>query len=143
MALDESERRYLNQTRVGHLATANDRAEPAVVPICFGLVNDRIVSAIDEKPQTVEATDLRRVRDIRDNSRVALIADRYREDWSNLSWLQIRGRAGLLLPADEHHGPAVRALRDKYDQYREHNLEERPVIRIEVNQTVSWGLAGD
>lgn len=136
---DPRERAYLEAARVGRLATADDEGRPHVVPVCFAFADDRIVTPIDEKPQTVPAEGLRRSRDIRENSRVALAVDHYTEDWSALGWVQVRGTATHLSPGEPGHAGAVAALRGKYVQYADHALEERPVVRIDPGSVRSWG----
>lgn len=139
---EATERAYLERARVGHLATADAEARPHVVPVCFALVDDRIVSSIDEKPQSVAPGALRRSRDIRENSRVALVCDHYVEDWSELGWVQVQGTAAIVDPGDAFHDGAVSALRAKYDQYGDHALEERPIIRIDPGSVRTWGTLG-
>lgn len=133
------EREYVTSARIGRLATADGEGRPHVVPVCFAVEEDRIVSAIDEKPQDVGAKSLRRVRNIETNPRVALVVDHYIEAWSDLGWVQVRGTAEILDPGDAGHEAAVSALREKYDQYEDHDLESRPVIRIVPGSVVSWG----
>ncbi len=139
MALSDTERQYLDTARVGRLATADSEGRPHVVPVCFTVVADSIVTPLDEKPKDVAATDLRRVRDIRANPRVALVVDHYTEDWNALGWMQVRGTATLVDAERSSHELAVRELRAKYDQYADHALEERPIVRIEPGHVVSWG----
>lgn len=134
-----AERRYLETARVGRLATADADGRPHAVPVCFALVEDDLMSAIDEKPQSEDSSELRRSRDVRENPRVALVVDHYVEDWSRLGWLQVRGTATHLGPDESGHGSAVAALREKYDQYADHALDERPVVRISPGSAVSWG----
>ncbi len=93
--------------------------------------------ALDEKPKLTPPLRLRRVRNIRANPRVQLLVDRYDEDWSRLAFVQVRGHASLLEPSPEH-SRALAALRRKYTQYQSMALEGRPVIKIEVDQIVSW-----
>ena len=40
--LSESERRFLDLQRVAHLATADRRAVPHVVPVCFAISGDTL-----------------------------------------------------------------------------------------------------
>ena len=141
--MDPDERRFLARARVGHLATADADGRPAVVPVCFALVDGGIVTAVDEKPKEAPPDDLRRVRDVGSNPRVALVADRYDEDWSRLAWVQVRGTATVLDPGEDGHGRAIDALRGKYRQYADHDLAERPVIRIDPGHAVSWGRLDD
>lgn len=133
------ERRYVESARVGRLATADANGRPHAVPVCFAVVDDHVVSPIDEKPQDVSPHELRRTRDISENPRVALLVDHYSEDWSGLGWVQVRGTAALCAPDEEPHQDGVRALREKYDQYRDHDLEERPLVRISPGTVRSWG----
>jgi PPOX class probable F420-dependent enzyme len=138
MTFSAAERAYVEAARVGRLATADDRGRPSVVPICFALLDGALVTPLDEKPKTAAPTGLRRVRDIERNPAVAVVIDDYSEDWATLRWLQVRGRAALLYPGDDRHPAAVAALRGKYDQYRDHGLEERPVIHITPGHVRSW-----
>lgn len=139
MDLSATERRYLETARVGRLATADAGGRPHVVPVCFALDGGRIVTPIDEKPKDAPPESLRRVRDIEANPAVSLVADHWSEDWDRLGWVQVRGRAALADPDTSGHAPAVAALRSKYDQYADHDLEARPVIRIDPGHAVSWG----
>lgn len=142
MDLSDRERAYVERARSARLATADERGRPQVVPICFALVRESVVSAVDEKPAATDG-DLRRVRDIESNPFVSLVVDHYTEDWDAVGWVQLRGRATVVEPGGDGHALAVARLREKYEQYETHALEERPVIRIEPGHAVSWGdLAG-
>lgn len=70
---------------------------------------------------------------------MTLLVDHYAEDWSRLGWVQVRGTAVRCAPDEDHHHDGVRALRAKYDQYRDHDLEERPLVRIDPGTVRSWG----
>jgi len=136
---ERAERRYLEAAPLGRLASTDGAGRPHVVPVCFAFVGDDIVTPIDEKPQRASPTELRRVRDIRANARVALVVDHYAENWGELGWVQVRGTAALVESRGDGHSAAVNALRSKYDQYESHRLEERPVIRIAPGTVRSWG----
>jgi len=135
----EQERQYVETARVGRLATADAEGRPSAVPVCFAFAGDHIATPIDEKPQRAAPDALRRSRDIEDNSRVALVVDHYTEDWSRLGWVQVRGTATHCAPDEDAHPLGVRALREKYDQYADHDLEQRPIIRISPGSVRSWG----
>ncbi|WP_293033700.1 TIGR03668 family PPOX class F420-dependent oxidoreductase [Natronococcus sp.] len=136
--MQPAERAFLERARVGRLATVDDEGRPHAVPICYELLDGRrLVSAIDEKPKSTR--ELRRVRNVRSNPRVAVIVDRYVEDWRGLAWVQVRGRARVLEPSATSHEDDARALTEKYDQYADHDLAARPILEIEVGSTVSWG----
>ena len=137
--LDQQVRRFLSRRRIAHLATADASGKPHVVPICFALVDDTVYIAIDEKPKRGDALKLRRLRNIADNPRVAVVADVYDDgDWSRLGFVLVHAAARVLTDGDEH-ARAVGALREKYAQYRRMALEERPVIAADVQSATSWG----
>jgi PPOX class probable F420-dependent enzyme len=136
---DARARQYLAAAPLGRLATADAAARPHVVPVCFARVGDDLVTPIDEKPKTTAIDDLRRLRDVAENPRVALVVDHYVDDWSRLGWLQVRGTAVRIDPDDSFHPRGVAALRAKYDQYADHALEKRPLLRIEPASVLTWG----
>lgn len=135
----DHERQYLERARLGRLATADAEARPHVVPVCFALADGDIATPIDEKPQRVSPGELRRSRDISENPRVTLVVDHYTENWDRLGWVQVRGTATHVRPDDGSHAPGVSALEEKYDQYADHDLDNRPLIRISPGSVQSWG----
>jgi len=147
-ALGPSEAALLVGSRRAVLATlAGDG--PRLVPITFAADLDAsvIYSALDEKPKSVaDPRRLARVRDILARPQVSVLVDEWSEDWRDLRWARIDGAASLLDPADPadagEHAHAVRLLRDRYAQYAEHRLEDRPIIRIAVRRVVSWAAGG-
>jgi PPOX class probable F420-dependent enzyme len=143
-----AERAFVARARRATLATSGSTGRPRPVPVCFVLLDDVrrpgwpiLYSPIDEKPK--RATDplqLARVRDLLARPAVALLADHWDEDWGRLGWVRLDGRAGILAAdAGEERARAVTALRAKYPQYRQHALGVRPIIRIEVDGSASWG----
>jgi coenzyme F420-0:L-glutamate ligase/coenzyme F420-1:gamma-L-glutamate ligase len=130
---------FLVRRRVARLATAGGTGEPHVVPVCFAFAPGSVYIALDEKPKDVPPARLKRVRNILENPNVALVADRYSEDWSLLAFVMVRGRAELLEPGEGEHAAAVRLLRGKYHQYEKMRIEENPVIAIRPARVVSWG----
>jgi PPOX class probable F420-dependent enzyme len=136
--MQPTERAFLERARVGRLATVDDEGRPHVVPICYALPDgSRLVSAVDEKPKSTR--ELRRVRNVRSNPRVAVVVDRYVENWARLAWVQLRGRARVLESDAAGHDAAVSALERKYEQYADHDLDSRSVLEVEIGSTVSWG----
>jgi len=141
MALTDPERRFLEARRRATLVTIAPDTRPRPVPICFVLARDADVlyTPLDDKPKaTDDPLGLARVRDIVADPRVAILADRWDEDWGRLAWLRAEGRASLLDPGPEH-ATAVAALRATYPQYATHRLDDRPLIRIEIDRVTSWG----
>jgi PPOX class probable F420-dependent enzyme len=141
--LDKQVRQFLSRQRVAHLATADVGGNPHVVPICFALVDDTVYVAIDEKPKRGDPMKLRRLRNIAENPRVAVVADVYDDgDWARLGFVLVHASARVLTDGEEH-ARAIGALRDKYAQYQGMALEERPVIAADIQSTTSWGRLSD
>jgi PPOX class probable F420-dependent enzyme len=127
------------------LATTRADGRPRLVPIAFATDSAtdrlRLYSALDEKPKSVaNPRDLARVRDIVERPRVSVLVDRWSDDWAALAWLRLDGQATLLEPDDAagEHARAVTLLRDRYAQYASQRLEERPLIRVEVEAVTGW-----
>ena len=127
----------LASARVGHLATAGEDARPHVIPVCFTTDGRSIYSVLDQKPKRTGLTRLRRVKNILANPQATLLVDHYEEDWGNLWYLMVSGRAELLMDGQEQTG-AVTLLRDKYQQYRAMDIGLNPVIKITPESIVSW-----
>lgn len=133
--LDRDARGFLERARVARLATVDADGAPHVIPVCFALAADRLYSVVDEKPK--RTTRLARLRNIEANPSVALIVDRYEEDWSRLAWVQIRGTARVL-EYGASYDAALNALREKYEQYRAMDLEGRPMIEVTPTRVTAW-----
>ena len=136
--MDETEARFIASLRIAHLASADAAGAPHVVPICFVLEAGIIYTAIDAKPKRVEARRLRRVRNILENPNVALVFDRYVEDWGRIGYVLVTGKGNLIENEDER-SMAEESLREKYPQYHELLPAGCPVIRVEPSHVVSWG----
>ena len=132
----------LREARVGRLATADARGRPLVVPVCFAFDGRACYSAIDAKPKRDPSRALRRVRNITENPRVALVVDRYDEDWSRLRYVIVEGTATILTAGDEF-ARAIDLLRKKYPQYRAMGLarDGGTLIRVVAERVVPWRFA--
>ena len=137
-ALTETELQFLARMRVAHLATANAEGQPHVVPIVFAFDGRRLYTPLDQKPKRVEPKELKRVRTLLVNPRVAIVADTYDENWTNLGWMLITGTAEVL-ETGERHATGVRLLEEKYDQYRDMPLGNRPLIVVTPIHVARWG----
>jgi PPOX class probable F420-dependent enzyme len=126
---------------VARLATADADGRPHVVPVCYAFDGARFFIALDEKPKRVEATALRRVRNILARPDADLLIDRYDDDWSRLGYVLAHTRATLLASGAPEHSHGVAALRERYPQYRSMALEERPLIALEPQRFSVWGPA--
>ena len=155
---------------VGRLSTASKSGVPHVIPVCFALdqqVEDSpVYIVLDGKPKQVPLARLRRVRNILENPRVALLVDYYDADWTKLWYILVTGAAemlegdchgpdrsgrGTFEPSNAAHPEAVEGrdpnterrrsidlLRRKYPQYREMDIDENPVIKITPGRVVAW-----
>ena len=153
-ALSPAELALLKRSRRGVLATVAPDGRPRLVPIAYAVApwtdaQGRVLlySALDEKPKSVaDPRLLARVRDIEARPRVSVLFDEWHEDWSRLAWLRLEGMATLLEPtsdgrASAEHAQALRSLRERYPQYRDQRLEQRPILRIKVERIVGWSAA--
>jgi PPOX class probable F420-dependent enzyme len=135
--LSDEQSRFLARRRVGHLATADARAAPHLVPVCFVVSAGALYITIDQKPKgNVRA--LKRLRNIIDNPVAAFVADRWDEDWTRLGWVMLRGPAAILVDGAEHDR-AQALLRQRYPQYQGMALNDLPVIAIRIERVTSWG----
>ena len=139
--LSARERHFVEGRRIGHLATADGSAVPHVVPVCFGLLEDRLYITIDRKPKRDRDRPLKRLSNIADNPRAAIVFDRYDEDWRRLAWVMLHGRAEILTAGGEHDR-AQSLLRARYKQLDAMQIEELPVIAIHIERVASWGDLG-
>lgn len=135
--LGERERRFVETHRVAHLATADANAVPHVVPVCFGLAEHTLYITIDQKPKR-EGRALRRLTNIAANPRVAIVFDRYDDDWRRLGWVMLHGRADILVSGAEHD-QAQALLRDRYPQLAAMRIADLPVIALRIARVASWG----
>jgi PPOX class probable F420-dependent enzyme len=136
--LSERERRFLATRKVGHLATADRRAFPHVVPVCFAIADRSLYITIDEKPKRAADAKLKRVRNIEQNPAVAFLADRYDDDWTLLGWVLLRGRAEILAEGVEHD-QAQTLLRSRYSQLAAMQIGGLAVIAVRIERVTSWG----
>ena len=140
--LSVRERRFIETRRIGHLATADARSAPHVVPVCFGLVDDTLYITIDRKPKRTTDRPLKRLANILENPQAAIVFDHYDEDWRRLAWVMLHGRAEILTAGDEH-ARAQALLQARYTQLAAMALDGLPVIAIRIERVASWGDLGD
>ena len=138
LGLSDQELYLIRDWRVARLATADARGAPHVVPICFAFDGKHLYSVLDKKPKTTLVTKLKRVRNILANPNVSLVLDHYDEAWGSLWYILITGTAELVEAGPEQKN-AVKMLRDKYEQYRDMDIEGSPVIKITPRRVTSWG----
>jgi PPOX class probable F420-dependent enzyme len=120
---------------VARLATIRPDGSPRVVPICFALDGDTLYSAVDEKPKRTR--QLARLADIERDPRVEVVIDHYQDDWAQLWWVRLRGRARAV----EHDERAFALLCAKYQQYRD-RPPQGPFVVVEIDERTEWSAEG-
>ena len=135
--LSPAQDRFLRSARTGHLATADAKGRPQVVPVCFVFDGQAIYSVLDAKPKTTSLRQLRRVKNILANPQVSLVVDHYEEDWDKLQYILVSGDAELL-ESGEEWALAIAMLREKYPQYQAMDLDQSPVIKITPVRYSPW-----
>jgi PPOX class probable F420-dependent enzyme len=133
MQPDEARRRF-STARVARLATVSATGRPHVVPCTFAADGDVIYSAVDAKPKST--TNLQRLKNIRANPNVAIIADHYEEDWLALWWVRADGMASVIEDEAAIVLP-LRLLGERYPQYST-TPPGGPVIVIQVDRWTGW-----
>jgi PPOX class probable F420-dependent enzyme len=127
----------MSAARVAHLATVGRDQRPHLVPVTFALTGEHILLAIDQKPKST--MNLRRLRNIADNPRVAVLCDHYEDEWTRLWWVRADGQAGIIGsgPQWQQH---LETLAAKYDQYRR-QPPNGPVVVVTVDTWTGWSFA--
>jgi PPOX class probable F420-dependent enzyme len=132
LVLPDDARRLFAEARVARLATVTEAGRPHVVPVTFAVDGGHIYIAVDAKPKTTR--NLRRLRNIRGDPRVAVLADYYDEDWASLWWVRADGLA--VIEQDQMEA-RIALLAARYRQYRD-NRPRGPVIDITVERWSGW-----
>ena len=120
---------------VARLATTSADGVVRLVPFCFAVVGDRLVSAVDHKPK--RTTRLGRLDDIAATGTATVLLDHYEDDWDRLWWVRIRGAAAVHGDDEPVVTAARQALRDKYEQYRQHP-PAGPVYSVRLDDCSWW-----
>lgn len=120
--------------RVARLATIDADGGPHLVPIVFALAGATLYTAVDAKPK--RSRRLRRIENARERPAVVVLVDRYHDDWTQLWWIRLRGRARVL-DCGEEAERALRLLSGKYGQYRREQ-PGLPVLAIDIYEWYGW-----
>lgn len=137
--LTEKQQQFLEEMRVARFATSGVDSQPHVIPICYALVEDTVFFTIDEKPKKQAVAPLKRLQNLIDNPKAALVVDHYEEDWTRLGWVMLQGRADILREGPEHHLAQSR-LRERYPQLKTMCIGTLPVVALRIAHIASWGL---
>lgn len=117
------------------LATADRDGAPHIVPIVFVLAGETIYNAVDRKPK--RTTALRRLANARENPRVAVLAEHYSDDWTQLWWVRAEGAARVIEATGAEAVAALELLTARYAPYRE-APPPGPLLAIDVARWSGW-----
>jgi PPOX class probable F420-dependent enzyme len=102
--------RVVEECRRAVLSTRSGDGTAAVVPVCFALSGEDVVTAIDGKPKG--DAEPARLGNVRRDRRVTMLFDRWDEDWTRLGWVMVKGTATIESAGDSS------GLVARYPQYR-------------------------
>jgi PPOX class probable F420-dependent enzyme len=135
----------VKSAKVAHLATAASNLQPYVTPVVFVVVENNIFIPLDHKPKSVSFKDLKRVRNIQENSRVAFLVDNYKDNWQALWFIMLIGRAYLIEPQEisnrkNEFQKIHNLIKKKYVQYSKVGAGEA-CVRIDVQNGFYWSYS--
>jgi len=131
---------FIEKARVARLATVDNTLKPHLVPVVFVFDGNHFFIPIDHKRKSVKPQRLRRIKNLQDNSDVALLIDVYSEDWTKLAFVMIQGKASIITNRTQWNTDVKEAynkLTSKYMQYQKIGLSEMCII-IKPEKIVSW-----
>ena len=133
----------LHNSKIARLATVDPaNNQPYVVPVVFAFNGDNIFIPIDDKTKRVNSNQLKRVKNIQKNPNISFLIDIYDDnDWNNLSYLMIQGKARIANMVNDTDiiEKAHFLLSNKYLQYRNMIVEiGDKCIVIDIQKTITW-----
>jgi len=145
MAITQVIKEFIERARVARLATVDYTSKPHLVPVVFVFDGNHFFIPIDQKRKTVKPQRLKRIKNIQDNPNVALLIDKYSEDWTKLAFVMIQGKASIITSKTQGNiqlQEAYKKLETKYRQYQKIGLGEICII-IKPEKVASWGAVPD
>ena len=134
MKLKKAEEAFLKNSRVARVATADAQGRPHAVPVCHLWERGLVYFG--------SAQDAKKIRNLQENSQIALVVDDYTDVWAHVRGLLLQGEAKLISSGAEFR--RIRALLyRKFPLYeQEAALEENDavIVRVTPQKAVSWGL---
>jgi len=134
----------LHYSKIARLATVDpDNNQPYVVPVVFAFDGNNIFIPIDDKPKkTSNSKQLKRVKNIQKNPNISFLIDTYDdEDWNNLSYLMIQGKARIVNMVNDTDiiKKAHLLLSEKYHQYKNTivGIGDECIV-IDIQKTITW-----
>ncbi|HZB65477.1 MAG TPA: pyridoxamine 5'-phosphate oxidase family protein, partial [Nitrososphaeraceae archaeon] len=117
--------------------------QPYLVPVVFVFNGYNIFIPIDDKPKkTGNSNQLKRVKNIQKNPNISFLIDTYDDDdWNNLSYLMIQGKARIVvnrLKDIDTIKTAHSLLSEKYLQYKNLVGMGDSCIVIDIQKVIKW-----
>ena len=135
----------LNNSRIARLATVDpENNQPYLVPVVFAFDGNNIFIPIDDKPKkTINSNQLKRVKNIQKNPNISFLIDTYDdEDWNNLSYLIIQGKARIVVNRLKDTNTTINTshslLSEKYLQYKKLVGMGDSCIVIDIQKVIKW-----
>jgi PPOX class probable F420-dependent enzyme len=134
----------LNNSKIARLATVDpENNQPYLVPVVFVFNGYNIFIPIDDKPKkTGISNQLKRVKNIQKNPNISFLIDTYDDDdWNNLSYLMIQGKARIVvnrLKDIDTIKTAHSLLSEKYLQYKNLVGMGDSCIVIDIQKVIKW-----
>ena len=110
--------KLIRPAKVAHLATADSSLQPYITPVVFAIEKDKIFIPLDYKPKTVPIKQLKRVKNIQKNPKVAFQVDNYEDDRQRLWFIILMGHAELV-EQQERDGDQDNHIRKVHDLFVE------------------------
>lgn len=140
LSLSEPVRRFIDEHRVARLATADAAARPHVIPFCYAFDGQHLYFVVDHKPKRRTDKPLKRIQNMLENPRAAVVIDDYDDDWTKLAYVLLRGDTALVHDRTEYER-ILALLRERYPQYRDMPLTfpDNAMVRITPTRVNAWG----
>jgi PPOX class probable F420-dependent enzyme len=133
--------KLIKNTSIGYLATAASNLQPYMTPVVYIIQNENVYVPLDEKPKTVSISELKRVKNIQENSKVCFLVHHYDEDWTKLWYVMITGYATLENAISETLKAKLKTIHNKFlSKYSQYNRISfgNFYIRIRIDKTAYW-----
>ncbi len=135
----------LNNSKIARLATVDpENNQPYLVPVVFAFDGNNIYIPIDDKPKKIiNSNQLKRVKNIQKNPNISFLIDTYDdEDWNNLSYLIIQGKARIVVNRLKDTNTTINTahslLSEKYLQYKKLVGMGDSCIVIDIQKVIKW-----
>lgn len=130
-AVKRTELDFLKSHELARMATASRECSPHVVPVIYAMDGEDMVVAIDY--------GTRKLKNLRENSKVALVVDDYAPKQGVQAGVMVEGKSQLLERGKEYRR-LLRILFEKFEYYRRNPWKEgeSPIVVIRPINVVSW-----